>query len=94
MNDSELARESGVHRDTIGAIRRGEGFRRDTWAKLDRTLTAIEHEAGIDAPPAEEYVEFVVTLPGQSDATVVVRGPGAEEAVAKLLRRLRSESET
>lgn len=92
--DVQLARESGVDRGTIAAIKRGQGFRRSSLAKIEKTLDALEHEAGFDAPPAEEHVEFEVQIPGDVNATVVVRGPGAEQAVARLLRRIQSENRT
>lgn len=95
ISDSELAREAGVHRDTIGAIKQGQGFRRSSLTKLEKALDGLEREAGLDAPaPAVESIEFEVHLSGESPATILVRGHGAEEAVARLLKRLNSERET
>ncbi len=96
ISDVELSRESGVDRGTISAIKRGQGFRRSTLARIENKLEELEHEAGLDAPPPDEeqVIEIQMQLPGEASATIVVRGPDAEERVANLLRRLRSDSET
>lgn len=92
ISDSALARESGVNRDTVAAIKGGMGFRRSSLAKIEDALERLEQEAGMEHPPPEgELVEFVIQVPGEPDATVIVRGTGAEEAVARLLKRLRQE---
>ena len=93
ISDSQLARESGVNRDTIAAIKGGQGFRRSSLTKIEAALERLEQEAGMEPPPAQaDLIEFEIQVPGEPSATVVVRGAGAEEAVARLLRRLRSES--
>jgi len=90
ISDSELARESGVNRDTIAAIKRGQGFRRSSLTKLEAKLSELEEEAGIGTPAGPtEVVEFVYEFPDGSKATFAVRGPGAEDKVARLLDRLR-----
>jgi len=93
ITDVELSRESKVDRGTIAAIKRGQGFRRDSLTRLENALSELEHEAGLDvlSPDAARPVEFEVQIPGEPDATVIIRGPGAEEAVARLLRRLRTK---
>lgn len=89
LKNAELQRLSGVDRQTIAAIRSGAGFRRESLSRLEAVLSEMEQEKGLgEIKSAEETVEFEVRLPGESEATVVVRGPGAEEAVARLLRRL------
>lgn len=96
INDSELARESGVNRDTIAAIKRGQGFRRSSLTKLETALSHLEEEAGLDAPPpptSGEVVEFTLDFPDGSRATFAVRGPDAEERVARLLARLRNQGQ-
>lgn len=103
ISDAALARQSREHdsyvnRETIGAIKAGQGFQHSTRVKLENVLGLLEHEMGLDPWTAadevdgeEQAVEFEVQLPGEHGATVVVRGPDAEEAVARLLRRLRSD---
>jgi transcriptional regulator with XRE-family HTH domain len=91
ISDSELARISGVNRDTIAAIKRGQGFRRSSLTKLETTLAKLEHEAGIGAPPSpEDVVEVTIDFPDGSRATFVMRGPDAEEKLARLMRRMRT----
>lgn len=95
ISDSALARESGVNRDTVAAIKGGFGFRRSSLTKIEEALGRLEEEAGVEhVPPEQELVEFEVQVPGEPKATVIIRGAGAEEAVARLLRRLRQERET
>ncbi len=103
ISDSELERESRqrgllVSRDTIGDIKRGKSFTRRTMARLEQMLNALEEEAGIDTPEEDDdWYEFEVRIPGEPDATVIVRRRSpeeAEEAVARLLRRLRANNET
>lgn len=94
ITDVELAREAKMDRGTIAAIKRGQGFRRSSLAKLERTLDALEHETGLDPLPeqaAEQMVEVEVRIAGQPDATVILRGPDAEERAARLLRRIQSK---
>jgi transcriptional regulator with XRE-family HTH domain len=91
ISDSELARESGVNRDTIAAIKRGQGFRRSSLAKLEAKLSELETEAGIGAPPPpDEVVEVTLDFPDGSRATFVLRGPDAEERMLRLVRRMRT----
>lgn len=98
------ARGHSVDRDTIGAILNGQNFRRESLTKLELTLAELEEESGVadmpTEPPDEEapVVEFEIYLPGDPDPVrVIARGKDpvqVEEAVAGLLRRLRSEGKT
>lgn len=91
MSQAELAREAGVNRDTVAAIERGQGFRRSSLTKIEKALDAIEEESGIHTPPpVPQPVEFEVRIEGEPAITVIARGPGAEEEIARLLRRLRN----
>jgi transcriptional regulator with XRE-family HTH domain len=100
MDKKELAGEAGVNRNTLAAIEAGESFNRTSLAKIERALTALEQEAGFDAPPAgvsvdeQDLVEFRVegVLGVQA---VVVRGPVRdvrefEGSIARILRQVQA----
>ena len=57
LSMKELAAEAHMHRTTIAAIEDGQGSRRSSLVKLERTLSDLEAEAGIDAPPVEPSTE-------------------------------------
>lgn len=103
MDKKQLAEESKVNRNTIAAIERGESFNRTTLAKIERTLDALELEAGIDAPPVQatvreqDLVEFRIegVLGVQA---VVVKGPVRdvrefEGSIARILREVQGRDE-
>jgi transcriptional regulator with XRE-family HTH domain len=98
MDKKALAAEAGVNRNTLTAIEAGESFNRTTLAKIERALSRLEDEAGIDAPVAratpgdEDIVEFRVegVLGVHS---VVVKGPirdieRFEDSIARILRQV------
>ena len=98
MSKSDLAAEAKVNRNTLAAIEAGESFNRTTLAKIERALTVLEEEAGIDspeprrAPGGEDLIEF--RLSGNFGVDVVVKGPirdraELEAAVAHLIREMR-----
>lgn len=102
MDKKQLAEESGVNRNTIAAIEKGESFNRTTLAKIERTLDTLELESGIDAPPAQiaaneqDLVEFRIegVLGVQA---VVVKGPVKdvrefEGSIARILRQAQGMS--
>lgn len=98
MGKRELAELAGVSRDTLAAIETGQGFRRSSLTKIERALSQVEAEAGIDVPPVkvadedQDLVEFRVegVLGVQA---VVVRGPVRdvrefEGSIARILRQV------
>lgn len=88
ISDSELGRLAGVNRDTIAAIKKGQGFRRSSLTKLEKALDGLEREAGYDAPRVET-TEFEFRLgPGEDPMVIVVRGPQAEEKAMRLIDRV------
>lgn len=104
LNKSELARESGVHRDTIADIESGKGFQAATLAKLDETLTALEVEAfgnpdaGKPSAAGLSMIEIEVRDVG-GKVRYVVRGhvdnaEQAERSAARLARAIAAEGES
>lgn len=91
----DLARESGVNRDTIADIEAGKGFQALTLVKIAETLARLEDEAGYTA--AEKAVQSSIVEFEVSDGfgtRVVVRGPIAdteelERSVTRLLQNIR-----
>lgn len=84
---AELAREAGVSRTTVNAIESGEGFQRSTYGKLERALSAMEEEAGMNAPPPppaeEDRLQIEVELPDGRKVRVTTRGSASAEQVAE-----------
>lgn len=101
MTGKALAAEAGVNRNTLAAVEAGDSFNRTTLAKLERALTRLEEEAGIDAPaPAVDDARFVqIELEGvYGIARAVVKGPvddpdAVARAATELMRQLRAERE-
>lgn len=97
LNKSDLAREAGVHRDTVTDLEAGKGFQAATLAKVDEALARLEEEAGLTATPRQSnpaVVEFEVS--GDFGVRVVVRGPisdaeALERSVERLVRNIRAE---
>lgn len=102
LDKKGLAQEAGVNRNTLAAIERGDSFNRSSLAKLERTLDALEKEAGFDAPPAMaaanevDLVEFRIegVLGVQA---VVVKGPVKdvrqfEGSIARILRQVQTQT--
>lgn len=100
MDKKALAAESGVNRNTLAALEEGDSFNRTTLAKVERALSRLEDEAGIDAPVArakagdEDIIEFRVegVLGVHS---VVVKGPirdirKFEDSIARILRQVQN----
>lgn len=100
MNYSELARESGIDRDTISKLEKGRSgvaHRDSTIGTLNTTLDRLESEVGMDMPSAvsdlavEEMVEFNIV--GNFGVSVVMKGPARnlpemEEAAERLVERM------
>lgn len=59
LTKSALAKESGVHRDTLADIEAGKGFQAATVGKIDETLTRLEEEAGLGAAPPPASAGFI-----------------------------------
>lgn len=82
MSQDDLANEAGVNRDTLGAIENGQGYRASSLTKIEQALERIEHEVGMDAPPAggkpndSGLIEFDIS--GDFGVHLVVRGPVAD----------------
>lgn len=74
MGNREMARVSGVSRNTVASARAGKA-QSATYGKLERALETIETETGADIP--DEAVA-VIELP--DGTTVTFRGVSAEEA--------------
>lgn len=101
ITDSELSRESAddgprVDRATVAAIRKGQGFRRDSLTRLERTLDRLETEAGLDAeePSAPAERTTFTARSGDAEVTVVVEGPvtdreALEASIVRMLTRIR-----
>jgi DNA-binding XRE family transcriptional regulator len=101
LNKSELAKESGVHRDTITDIENGKGFQAATMGKIDETLTRLEQEAGLDVPQATSGLVRYSVEGVYGAKALVVEGPVAniaelEASVDRIMRRIqgRGEGET
>lgn len=95
LNKVELAKESGVHRDTITDIEAGKGFQAATMAKLDEALTRLEQEAGIGAPTGGVVRYSVKGVYGAE--ALVVEGPVAniaelEASVDRIMSRIQGRS--
>lgn len=91
LNKVELAKESGVHRDTITDIEAGKGFQAATMAKLDEALTRLEQEAGLGAPTGGVVRYSVKSVYGAE--ALVVEGPVAniaelEASVDRIMSRI------
>lgn len=103
MNVTDLAREAGISRDTLGDFEAGtKGFHAATLGKVMRALDAAELEAfgasGQDVPAPTpggatyETIEFVVE--GDFGVKVTVKGPirdrgELEQSVANIIRSIR-----
>lgn len=97
LNKSELAKEAGVHRDTLSDIEGGKGFQAATLAKIEETLSRREQEAGIGAPATSGVVRYVVQGVYGAEA-LVVEGPVAnigelEASVDRIMRRIQGRTE-
>lgn len=98
---NEVADKAGVHRNTYAAFESGSSFNRSTLTKVERALTELEHEAGIDAPPlvegADEPKFIEVRLEGlRGVRSAVVKGPVEDpaalvELIKMLTRELRQD---
>ena len=101
-----LARRANVDRGSLAALEAGKDVRDTTIAQVDRTLTEIEHELGMDAPTqvAEPQqaggptIRFVVEGVYGAKA-LVVEGPvdnlpELEAAVDRIMRRLAGDART
>lgn len=99
LNKSELAKESGVHRDTLTDIEAGKGFQAATLQKIEDTLTRLEAEAGIGVTPRESAGIVRYSVKGVYGAeALVVEGPVAnivelEASVDRIMRRIQGQSE-
>ena len=58
MSVSALAKEAGVDRGSVTALEAGRSVRDTTEAQIDKTLTDLEHELGIDVPSVVTPIEF------------------------------------
>lgn len=93
----DLAKESGVHRDTLSDIEAGKGFQAATLGKIEETLTRLETEAGLGAPPRPQgFIRFSVEGVYGAKA-LVVETPvenvaELEEMVDRILRRLQGDA--
>lgn len=99
VDKKSLAEQAGVNRNTLAAIENGESFNRSSLAKIERVLSDLEHEAGIDAPAASEdesgLIEFDIA--GDFGVHVVVKGPVRDaellqRQVIGIIREIRRES--
>jgi len=102
MSVSALAKAAGVDRGSLTALEAGQPVRDTTVASVEKTLTDLEHEMGMDLPaqvvpitasaPDPGFIRFKVEGVYGANA-LVIEGPveniGAlEAAVDRLLRRL------
>lgn len=95
----QLADEADVDRGRLAKIEAGNALnaRETTISKVDKALTRLEHEMGMDDPdtdPEDGVVEFRVT--GNFGVDVVVKGPvrdlaALEESVGRILSRMQRE---
>lgn len=96
MSASALAKRAGVDRGRLAALEAGERVRDTTAAAVESTLSALEHETGMDLPSqvapigdeADDLVEFVVE--GNFGVRAVVKGPvrdmdAMQQAVSKII---------
>lgn len=99
IDKKALAEAAGVNRNTLAAIENGESFNRSSLAKLERVLDELEHEAGLDAPPAApteaDLIEFDIS--DEFGLHLVVKGPIANADILKrqvidIIREIRAES--
>lgn len=103
MSVSALAKRAGVDRGSLANLEEGKGVRDTTVAQIERTLSDLEHELGMDVPSA-------VASPGPASAEpirltfhdvfgvgeIIAEGPADKPdelvaAVAALLAQLRAE---
>lgn len=54
LSVSALAKRAGVDRGSLAALEDGKGVRDTTVAQIDKTLTDLEHELGMDVPSVVE----------------------------------------
>lgn len=99
LNKSELAHESGVHRDTLTDIEAGKGFQAATLSKIQDALTRLEAEAGFGAAATKPgFIRFTVEGVYGAKALVVespVENAAELEAmVDRIMRRLREDETT
>lgn len=96
---SALHRRSGIDRGTIKRMEEGiEGTRGTTWGAVNRALSDLEHEMGMNDPESPGIVRFVVRGVFGADS-LVVEGPvesiaELERSVDRIMRRLRDGDDT
>lgn len=106
MSVSALAKRAGVDRGSLSHLEEGRSVRDTTVAQIERTLTELEHELGMDVPTVvapigkpETPAMIRFTVEGVYGAkALVVEGPvenvaELEAAVDRIMRRLAGENE-
>jgi hypothetical protein len=99
MSVSALAKRAGVDRGSLAAFEAGGSVRDTTVAAIDKTLSDLEHEMGMDEPsqvttPDPGFIRFRVEGVYGARA-LVVEGPVGnlpelEAAVDRIMKRLAS----
>lgn len=82
ISKRQLAHFAGIDRATLASLEAGKGVHQRTLAKVNHAL----EEMGAPPPAPKGELEYEVRY---GDAVVVIRGPGAEDAVMRLLAELR-----
>lgn len=98
LDKKSLAEQAGVNRNTLAAIESGDSFNRSSLAKIERVLSDLEREAGIDAPPAKEEQRDLMEIRAEGVygiQSIVVGGPVSDrdelvETIARLIERVRN----
>lgn len=94
LSGVELAKASGVHRNTLSAIENGESGHRGTLQKVVRVLEELEAEAGFDVPAVVEPAPHMRMIHLKNDRGEVILDAGdmtpedAAELAMRLLREL------
>lgn len=103
ITDREFQSKTGIDRKALRRAADGESVRGTTYTAIEAELDKLEHELGIDLPPATPRVspEGLVTfsVSGNFGVSVTVAGPVTnmaelEASVARLVEKMQTEART
>lgn len=97
MTVKGLAERAGIDRGRLAALEAGDPtIRQTTVGAVERALSLLEHELGIDHPTGDEIADVVeFRVAGNFGVDVVVKGPvrdlqALEDSVARLVERMQA----